>query len=69
MSHRNPTAFLAASFSFVLAGAALAGTPYTQATVTRTENKINYGTIKGDRSETRPAAAQDVVKAMNFLLS
>ena len=70
MSHRNSTAFLAAPLlSLALAGAALAGTPYTQATVTRTENKISYGTVKGDRSETRPAAAQDVVKAMNFLLS
>ena len=70
MSHRNPTAFLAAPLlSLALAGTALAGTPYTQATVTRTENKVSYGTVKGDRSETRPAAAQDVVKAMNFLLS
>lgn len=70
MSHRNPTAFLAASIlSLALAGAASAASPYTQATVTRTENKVSYGTIKGDRSETRPAESQDVVKAMNFLLS
>ena len=70
MSHRNSTAFLAASLlSLGLVGAALAATPYTQATVTRTENKVSYGTVKGDRSETRPAEAQDVVKAMNFLLS
>ncbi len=70
MSHRNPTAFLAASLlSLALTGAASAATPYTQATVTHTENKVSYGTIKGDRSETRPAESQDVVKAMNFLLS
>ena len=70
MSHRNPKAFLAASLlSLALAGAASAASPYTQATVTRTENKVSYGTIKGDRSETRPAESQDVVKAMNFLLS
>ena len=69
MSHRNSPAFLAASLALVLAGSALAATPYTQATVTRTENKVSYGTMKGDRSETRPATPQDVVKAMNFLLS
>jgi len=70
MLHRNSTAFLAAPLlSLLLAGAALAGTPYTQATVTRTENKVSYGTVKGDRSDTRPAEPQDVVKALNFLLS
>ena len=70
MSQRNPTAFLAAPFlSLVLAGAAPAATPYTQATVTRTENQVSYGVVKGDRSETRPAGSQDVVKASNFLLS
>ena len=70
MSHRKSPAFLAASLlSIALAGAASAATPYTQATVTRTENKVSYGTVKGDRSETRPAESQDVVKAMNFLLS
>ena len=68
MSHRKSQAFLAASL-LALAGAASAATPYTQATVTRTENKVSYGTVKGDRSETRPAEAQDVVKASNFLLS
>jgi hypothetical protein len=69
MSHRNSPAFLAASLSLLVAGSALAATPYTQATVTRTENKVSYGTVKGDRSDTRPAEPQDVVKAMNFLLS
>lgn len=69
MSHRNSPAFLAASLSLLVAGSALAATPYTQATVTRTENKVSYGTVKGDRSNTRPAEPQDVVKAMNFLLS
>ena len=70
MFHRNPAAFLAPSLlSLVLAGVAPAATPYTQATVTRTENKVSYGSVKGDRSETRPAESQDVVKAMNFLLS
>ena len=70
MSHRKSQAFLAASLlSLALTGFAPAATPYTQATVTRTENKVSYGTVKGDRSETRPAESQDVVKASNFLLS
>ncbi len=70
MSHRNSTTFLAASLlALALAGTAPAAVPYTQATVTRTENQVSYGTVKGDRSETRPAASQDVVKAANFLLS
>ena len=68
MSQRKSTAFLAASL-LTLAGSALAATPYTQATVTRTENQVSYGVVKGDRSETRPAESQDVVKAANFLLS
>jgi hypothetical protein len=70
MSQRNPSTLLAASiFSLALSGAVLAGPPYTQATVTRTENKVSYGTVQGDRSNTRPAESQDVVKANNFLLS
>lgn len=68
MSQRKSTAFLAASL-LTLAGSAPAATPYTQATVTRTENQVSYGVVKGDRSETRPAESQDVVKASNFLLS
>ena len=70
MSQRKSTAFLAGSLlSLALAGATQAATPYTQATVTRTENQVSFGVVKGDRSETREAAAQDVVKANNFLLS
>jgi hypothetical protein len=52
----------------VLSSVALAD-PYTQATVTRTENKVSFGTVTGDESKTRPAEANDVVKAKNFLLS
>ncbi len=70
MSHRKSPAFLAASLvTLALSSSALAGPPYTQATVTRTENKVSYGTVVGDQSQTRPAASQDVVKAKNFLLS
>ena len=43
--------------------------PFTSATVTRVENKVSYGKVIGDKSETRPAAANDVVKASDFLLS
>jgi FecR protein len=70
MSHRKSPAFLAASLlTLALGGSALAGPPYSQATVTRTENKVSYGTVTGDQSNTRPAEPQDVVKAKNFLLS
>jgi FecR protein len=70
MSFQNPPAFLATSIlSLALSAVALAGVPYTKATVTRTENKVSYGTVRGEQSDTRPAEAQDVVKAMNFLLS
>lgn len=51
------------------ATAALAAEPFTSATVSRVENQVSYGKVVGDRSETRPAAANDVVKAANFLMS
>ncbi len=50
----------------LLAGAAL---PYSEATVTRLQNKVSYGEQKGGQSVTRPAAEQDVIRAHNFLLS
>lgn len=46
-----------------------AAVPYSEATVTRVQNKVNYGEMKGAQSVTRPAAPQDVVRARNFLLS
>jgi FecR protein len=46
-----------------------AATPYSEATVTRIQNKVSYGEQKGRESVTRPAAVQDVVRATNFLLS
>ncbi len=44
-----------------------AATPYRQATVTRTQNQVKYGEVKGERSELRPASVDDVVRASNFL--
>ncbi len=46
-----------------------AAVPYSEATVTRIQNKVSYGEQKGGQSVTRPAAAQDIVRARNFLLS
>jgi len=43
--------------------------PYNSATVTRVENKVDYGQVHGERSETRKANPLDVVKASDFLLS
>ena len=48
---------------------AKAAVPYSEATVTRVQNKVSYGEKRGDESVTRAAAAQDVVRAKNFLLS
>jgi len=47
----------------------LAAPPYSEATVTRVQNKVSYGEQRGAESVTRPAAAQDVVRPKNFLLS
>jgi hypothetical protein len=54
------------SIGVIIAQAAL---PYSEATVTRLQNKVSYGEQKGGQSVTRPAAVQDVIRARNFLLS
>jgi hypothetical protein len=41
----------------------------TSATVTRVENKVSYGKVIAEKSEMRPAEANDVIKANDFLLS
>jgi len=46
-----------------------AAEPLASATVTRVENQVSYGMVIGDKSETRPATPNDVVKASNFLMS
>lgn len=43
--------------------------PLASATVTRVENHVSYGRVAGDKSETRPAAPNDIIKANNFLMS
>ncbi len=48
---------------------ARAAVPFSEATVTRLQNKVSYGEQAGDASTTRPAAVQEVVKARNFLLT
>ena len=60
-----------AAMALLSAGALIAhaALPYSEATVTRVQNKVNYGEQKGAQSVTRPAAPQDVVRARNFLLS
>lgn len=44
-------------------------TALTSATVTRVENQVSYGKVIGDKSESRPAAPNDVIKTNNFLMS
>jgi hypothetical protein len=46
-----------------------AALPYSEAKVTRVQNKVSYGTQKSGQSDTRPAAVEDVVRSSNFLLS
>ncbi|MEZ0254537.1 MAG: FecR domain-containing protein [Chthoniobacter sp.] len=41
----------------------------TSATVTRVENQVNYGKVIGDKSESRPAVPNDIIKTNNFLMS
>jgi len=43
--------------------------PLASATVSRVENQVSYGKVVGDKSETRPAVPNDVVKTNNYLLS
>lgn len=48
---------------------ARAAVPFSEATVTRLQNKVSYGEQRSGESVTRPAAVQDVIKARNFLLT
>jgi hypothetical protein len=64
------------SFTLGFAVAALAtvgplcwAEPLNSATVSRVENLVSYGKVIGDKSETRPATPNDVIKANNFLMS
>jgi hypothetical protein len=53
----------------IAAVTAVAAEPFTSATVSRVENQVSYGRVIGDKSETRPAEPNDVIKAANFLMS
>lgn len=64
-----PFTLWSATVALVATGALHAAEPLATATVTRVENKVNYGKVVGDKSEMRPAAANDVVKASDFLMS
>ncbi|HEX8310762.1 MAG TPA: FecR family protein [Chthoniobacteraceae bacterium] len=43
--------------------------PLSSATVTRLENSVKYGEVRGRESVTRRAAVADIVRASNFLLT
>jgi hypothetical protein len=60
---------VAAAIALVAMGSLYAAEPLASATVTRVENQVSYGKVIGDKSETRPATPNDVVKASNFLMS
>jgi hypothetical protein len=46
-----------------------AAAPFTRATVTRTQNKVNYGEIAGGKSRTRPANTGDIVSERSYVLT
>ena len=69
LSSTRPLTLCVLALSSLAIVAAHAATPFTQATVTRLQNRVSFGEIKGDQSVLRPAAPQDVVRAMNFLQS
>jgi FecR protein len=57
-----------AAFFLVSAAMGFAAIPFDSAMVTRVENKVTLGEIKGSKvAGRRPAAVADVVKADNFL--
>lgn len=67
-SYTNSTALLAlAAFSLTLLAAGAA--PFNQATVTKVENRVEFGTVKGARSEKRLASVSDILRTHNFLLT
>lgn len=71
-SLRSSTSLTTLALLALLAGSASpsrAAVPFTEATVTRLQNRVNYGEQRGGESVTRLAAVQDVVKARNFLLT
>jgi FecR-like protein len=67
-SCENIPVCLAAAACFALAVTAHAAS-FSQARVTRIQNKVNYGVVKAGRSITRPAAVADLVRENNYLLS
>jgi hypothetical protein len=64
-----PIAFpLLATLACALALAAgRAATPFTQAKVTKVENKVSYGTIGSGQAQLRAARVSDLVKSGNFV--
>lgn len=57
------------AFSSLLFASAQAAVPFTSATLTKVENKVNYGERQGDHSMLRAASVQDTIKASSFLLT
>ncbi|MDB6175335.1 MAG: iron dicitrate transport regulator FecR [Chthoniobacteraceae bacterium] len=47
----------------------IAATPFTQATVTRVQNAVSFGELKGKGANKRRAEISDIIRANNFLLT
>ncbi|MEQ1862029.1 MAG: FecR domain-containing protein [Chthoniobacteraceae bacterium] len=63
----SPLRILLASLCVSAAAFAEKGVPYSQATVTRLQNKVSYG--RAAEGAHRPAQSGDVVKAQSYLLT
>jgi hypothetical protein len=62
------TLLVLALLSLAMVAARAAG-PLSAATVTKLENKVKYGEVRGKESVTRVAAVSDVVRERNFVLT
>lgn len=63
------TALCGIAVFVVAASTAHAALPFNAATVTKLENRVNYGEVKRGQSQTRRAAVADVIRSNNFLMT
>lgn len=68
MAHPLPRAFVTAAIAGLCAATAFAaGEPFSQATVTRLQNKVTF--VQSAKGARQPAQSGDVVKASSYLLT
>ena len=67
--HRQQSYLPTLLAALLVFGTSADAVPLEQATVTRVENRVDYGTVRQGRSEKRRASVADIVRANNFLLT